>query len=268
MGHQRLGDIPKTQRWNAVVETVTGGGGASGVTVGQAVDVPEVAAVTLVAADAGLNAAVNDEGLRYTFYLLAQFVLAAREDDWQAGLAEQGIRLSPDSSLFDFTSEVHKAVDEHVSRHGRATTISEMAQQAAGEAIASLAGPTSVTLFGTGSEELQRSLRQLSTKAGFAKLGQRFFGCFMARFLNFYLSRVTASQVGSNRLPDTADLSTFDEALRTHCQQSARIVHDFCGEWYSKTEFQKGIDLASTSGFMAVAVRKLQDELRNQREAS
>jgi hypothetical protein len=268
MGHQRLGDIPKTQRWNTVVEMVTGGGGASSGAVGIAIDVPQVAAEALVAAEAGLDATVNDYGLRFTFYLLTQIVLSAREMDWQAGLAEQGIKLAPDSSLFDLTSEVQRTIDERVCRHGRATTISEMAQQAAGEAIASLAGPAAVTLFGSGREELQEAIRQLSTKAGFAKLGQKFFGCFMARFLNFYLSRLTASQVGGSRLPDMANLSEFNEVLRTHCHQSARIVHDFCGEWYAKTEFQKGIDLNNTSGFMAVVVRKLQAELRKQREAS
>src|SRR5439155_20187418 len=106
----------------------------------------------------------------------------------------------------------------------------------------------------------------LSTKVGFARLGQRFFGCFMMRFLNFYVSRITASQVGGERLQQLGDLTQFNDALRTHCQQSARIVHDFCGEWYSKTEFQQGIDLNNTSGFMAVALRKLQAELKRQRE--
>jgi hypothetical protein len=43
-------------------------------------------------------------------------------------------------------------------------------------------------------------------------------------------------------------------------------VQDFCGDWYSKTEFQHGIDLQNTSGFMAVALKKLQAELQKQRE--
>ncbi len=268
MGHQRLGTIPKTKPWNAVVKKVTGGGGASTATVSPTTDVPKIAALTLRAAEVGLNEAVNDEGLRFTFYQLTQIVLAAREDDWQAGLAEQDLHLSPKASLFDLTSEVQRTIDEHVRRHGRATAISEMAQQAAGEAIASLAAPRTTTLFERDRGVLQDALRELSTKAGFAKLGQRFFGCFMARYLNFYLSRISAGQVGGKRLADCGDLSAFNEALGAHCQQSAAIVRDFCGEWYSKTEFQRGIDLTNTSGFMAVAVRKLQAELRAQREAS
>ena len=47
--------------------------------------------------------------------------------------------------------------------------------------------------------------------------------------------------------------------------KAARIVHDFCGEWYSKTEFREGIDLENTSRFLAVALRKLQAELGKQR---
>jgi hypothetical protein len=87
----------------------------------------------------------------------------------------------------------------------------------------------------------------------------------MARFLNFYLSRVTAAGLGSPRLRDVGDIALFNEALRLHCDQSARIVRDFCGEWYSKTTYQEGIDLERTSRFLAVVWRKLRDELEQQR---
>src|SRR5262249_17631354 len=156
-----------------------------------------------------------------------------------------------------FTSEFQKVVDNYLLSHGSPTDVSEMAQQAAGQAITQLAGPDATTLFGTGTAELQAALRKLSTKAGFANLGQHFFSRFMSQFLNFYLSRVSASQLGTPRLAHIGDLSNFNRALDHHCDQSARIVHDFCGEWYSKTEFQQGIDLENTSRFMAVALKKL-----------
>lgn len=268
MGHQRLGDIPKTQRWNAVVATVAagGGGGGAGGLAGLAQSVGDIADRTLEAAEAGLERAIDDAGLRYTFYLLTQIVLAARETDWRAELRQVGIDIDESASLFDFTDAVQEAIETHVRGHGGSTDISEMAQQSAGQALTELAGPDAVMLFGSGSAEAQDAVRKLSTKAGFARLGQRFFGCFTARFLNFYLSRITAGEVGKPSLDHTGDLSRFNEVLLIHCNQSARIVHDFCGEWYSKTEFQKGISLENTSGFMAVAVRKLQAELRRQEE--
>jgi hypothetical protein len=41
-------------------------------------------------------------------------------------------------------------------------------------------------------------------------------------------------------------------------------VRDFCGEWYSKTEYLQGINLENTSGFIAVAIKKLRAEIKQQ----
>lgn len=266
MGHQRLGDVPRTQKWANVVAKVAGDGQGPQSGAHSAEAIEEIAAETLTAAEGGLLKSISDPGLRYTFYLLTQIVLAAREPNWQGSLADLGLHVSGDSTLYDLISEVQYAIDDHLSSRGGPTDISEMAQKAAGEAIARLAAAKANTLFGTGSDEVQDALRDLSTKAGFARLGQRFFGGFMSRFLNFYLSRVTAGQVGGPRLQQVGDLTQFNEALAAHCHQSARIVRDYCGEWYSKTQFQKGIDLDNTSGFMAVAMKKLKAELQRRRE--
>ncbi len=125
-----------------------------------------------------------------------------------------------------------------------------------------------MTLFGSGRDELRAAIRELSSKKGFSDLGQKFFGRFLACFLNFHLSRITAAQLGGERLQQVGDLSLFNEVLRSHCEQSARIVRDFCGEWYSKTEFHEGINLDNTSRFMAVALKKIQAELKRQKAES
>jgi hypothetical protein len=222
-----------------------------------------VAGRTLDAAEAGLNKAVDEQGLRYAFYLLSQLALSAREEDWPQALRKIGIELSENSSVFDLTLELQNAMDNHISKYSRPNDISEMAQLAAGEAVTFLAASESVTLFGSGREELQRAIRLLSTKKGFSELGQVFFGRFISRFLNFYLSRLTA-----DKLIHAGDVSSFNKALLTHCEQSARVVRDFCGEWFSKTEYLEGINLDNASRFVAVAVKKLQSELRRQKAES
>jgi hypothetical protein len=265
MGHTRLGAIPKSRKWNEVVAQVAGVGLADGV-VPSAADMTGIAAKTLDAAQKGLEKAVADAGVRYTFFLLTQLALAARSPDWETALGRHGIRLAKDSTLFDFTAEVQYAIDRHLRQHpSGATDLSEMAQQAAGEAITSLAGGRTENLFGGSSADVQDAMRSLSTKKGFGELGQRFFGRFVARFLNFYLSRVTAAELGKPRLRDLGDVAHFNEALRSHCDQSARIVRDFCGAWYSKTEYEQGINPENASGFLAVAMKKLRSELEQQR---
>ena len=140
-----------------------------------------------------------------------------------------------------------------------------MAQRAAGEAVGGLLALRTAALFGADADDLRLAIRTLSTRDGFAELGRGFFGRFMGRFLNFYLTRATASDTGGRRLQQVGDLAAFDNALEAHCHQSARIVRDMCGEWYSSTEFREGINQENVARFMAVAVEKLRAELRVQR---
>lgn len=263
MGHTRLGKIPTTLKWNEVVDLVAGTGPTSG---SPEADISTITARTLDAAQGALDKSVDDPGVRYTFYLLTQIALASRKENWEAALAAHGLRIANTHTVFDFTAEVQEAIDRYVRQSPRgATDISEMAQQAAGEALLSLSTAHSQSLFGESSEDVRETLRPLSARKGFGELGQRFFGRFVGRFLNFYLSRIAAAQIGSRRIQDAGDFAQFEDYLERHCDQSARIVRDFCGAWYSKTEYEQGIDLDNTSGFLAVAMKKLRAELERQK---
>jgi hypothetical protein len=266
LGHTRLGPLPKSRSWSQVVETLTGSRLKGLFVPSSASRVNLVAAQTLKAARTTLSKASNDAGVRYTFYLLTQLALASRNPDWRVALSEHKIALSDDSSVFDLTAEVQGAIDRYVSGTAvGATDLSEMAQQAAGEALTSLLAPQTPNLFGEAdSGDLKNAVRALSTQKGFGLLGQQFFARFVARFLNFHLSRATAAGLGAPRLQNLGHIGEFNEALSTHCEQSARIVRDFCGDWYSKTEYEQGIDLANSSRFLAVAVKKLRSELQHQ----
>ena len=264
MGHTRLGNLPKSQKWQDLVRRIAGSQ-VSGNSLSAASYVEAIAAQTLEASRAGLDNAKHDSGVLYGFYLLTQVTLASRSRNWEDTLALHGIHLSNESTVFDLTSEIQAAIDRHVSRSSSgATDLSEMAQQSVGEALISLADTRTASLFEGSRDEVRNAIRTLSTKKGFGELGQRFFGRFISRFLNFYLSRATAAALGGPRLPDLAGVAEFNQALRTHCDQSARIVRDFCGEWYSKTAYQEGINPENASRFLAVAVRKLSSELEQQ----
>lgn len=271
MGHTRLGSIPKSQKWTAVIAQLAGtavpaGAVSTVIQIDIADLVAEVANRTLDAASGGLKSALDDPGLVYTFFTLTQLALASRSDDWRSRLENVGIHLDEDATIFDLTVEIQTAIDGFLLRRGHSSDFSEMAQRAAGEAVSALVGPTSTTLFGAGREELLAAVRSLSTKNGFGILGQRFFGRFMAHFLNFYLSRVTASYLGEGYLQQVGDISRFNKALREHCDQSARIVRDFCAGWYSKTEYETGISLENSARLVAVALEKLRSELQQQRK--
>jgi len=261
MGHQRLGWNPKSQKWDKVVETIVGcPRGVDPAALSQA-----LAVQSLDAAAPALGLVKDDVTFNQTFYLLTQVALASRQTDWLAGLSVIGVPLSESSSVFDLASQLTVAIDDYVSETGHRSDIGEMAIHAATDAILSVASERDASLFGDSGDELRATVHSMSTVKGFSDLGQRFFGRFMARFLNFYLSRATAGYVGTGGLRNVTDVSRLNDSLQRHCEESARIVRTFCGEWYSKTEFQKGITPANTSGFIAVAVEKLRSEMSLQR---
>ena len=267
MGHTRLGKIPTSRKWRTVVATVSSSSGSTGgVSPTLAGEVRSISQQALDAAEAGLKQAIDDDGLNYTFYLLTQVALAARDASLEARLQQHGISPDSDLTLFDLVSQFQSSVDDYIFEQDCQTDISEMAQQAAGEALTELANPRSTTLFGENEESVRAALRGFSTKNGFGQLGQKFFGLFMARFLNFYVSRITAAHMGNEKLQQLGDLAEFNKELRRHCHESALIVRDFAGEWYSKTEYMRGIDQENTSGFLATALKKLQAELLRQKE--
>lgn len=68
MGHTRLGELPKGQRWKAVVAAMARLDDSPNDLLTD--DVELIAQKTLDAAQAGLEKATEDEGLRYTFFLL------------------------------------------------------------------------------------------------------------------------------------------------------------------------------------------------------
>ena len=139
LGHTRLGPLPKSRSWNQVVETLTGTRLTGFPVSSSASRVNLIAAQTLKAARNTLAKASQDAGVRYTFYLLTQLAWASRQSDWRAALNEHGIVLRDQTSVFDLTAEVQGAIDRYVSGTAVGTTdISEMAQQAAGEALTSL----------------------------------------------------------------------------------------------------------------------------------
>lgn len=295
MGHIRLGAIPKSRAWNEVVSTLaksaqdaqsaaatqwqppsniayrTGSSAAGGGISASRASIPgevvsKIASQALAASENALSNAANDVGFRFSFYLLTQIALASRRPDWYEYLNRVGIKLTSESTAFDLTSEFQEVVDRHIYAKGRPTDVSEMAQKAAGQVLCGRVGARAETLFGNSGPELQNAVRAFSTKSGFADIGRRFFSFFLTRFLNFYLSRITATQLGTGSLRELGDITEFNSALERHCYESAAILPDFLGEWYSKTEYMQGIDLNAAGSAAAFALKKLQEELARQRQ--
>jgi hypothetical protein len=252
MGHTRLGDLPKTRRWIQVAALFD-----------EQADPQTIASETLAAAETGFLKATQDSGFKYAFWLLTQITLAARKDNFSQQLSKIGLDVPEEAGLFDVTGAFTKHIDTHLTKTRARTDISEMGQLAAVEALTEKCAERSRGLFGTSPENVQQSIKELSTKKNFALLARDFFSRFTYRYLNYFLSRETSKHVGLNKRFEDIDAHTaFNEALAVHCKQTAVIVQDFAGGWYSKTVYETGITPQDAESFTAIALKKLLSELK------
>lgn len=248
--------MPDTRPWRKVVAVLAEGG-----------DAGAIAIVTSQAAQLGLDLADTDEGLKHSFWLLSQVVLAARQADFRSALKDAGVSVPTNPSALNIVAGFTDAVDRHLRKTHSRTDIGEMAQMAAAEAITSTLSGKLASLFGTTSVEVQQAVRDCSTKAGFANLAHDFFARFTQRFLTYHLSRELANHVGEGqRFASPAEHTEFNDQLGVHCGQAALIVKQFAGDWYSKTNFEGGITPRKAKNFLHVALDKLRRELKVREE--
>lgn len=253
MGHVRLGNLPRTRKWRDVVALIQGGAGTV-----------QLANATITAAEQGLRLASEDKGLVETIWLLTQIPLAARTQDFSGALRKAGLNVSDSPSLMDVVGSLSDAIDSRLSNNGGRTDLGEMAQMAAAETISKEIGGRTQSLFGTTAADVQSAFSQLATSKQFSSFARQFFARLTNKCLDYFLSRAMAHHVGDGkRFATLAQQSEFSKALETHCREASKIVEDFSGGWFSKTNWeQKGIPRDNAAGFAHVAMKKIVAELK------
>jgi hypothetical protein len=259
MGHTRLGKIPTTRRWREVVEIFASARQPSELSA-QTNEISQLATSTVRASSEALRAGIKDGGLAFVFYFLTQIALATRRPEPRQALEALGLRLPSDPTNLDLTVEIHRIIDDHFKTVGQKSDVGEMAQLAIGETLANFFRSRPRDLFAASDSQLFSDLQQLGTQRTFGEISRRFFSNFMSRMLGFYLSKFVLPG-GTQRLVNgVADLTKFNEALKQHTYQRAAIIHQFSEKWFSKTEFERGIDPQNARRFVSYACKKLQLE--------
>jgi hypothetical protein len=254
MGHIRLGDLPRTRRWQEVVALIAGGAQAD-----------QVANAAVRAAERVLGRAFQDDGLVEALWLLLRLPLAARSGGLTAALRGLALDVPDPPGLMDVLAAITAAVDARLGNNRGRTDLGEMAQMAVVETFVEVVGPRVQGLFDAGVEGLRRAFADLATTAQVSHLGRRYFARLMFRFLDFYLSRALPDQVGEGRrFNSLRQVELFYRALEAHCGEAARVVEAFSGEWFSLHRYQAGGDITRdlAARFGHGALRKLTDELK------
>ncbi|MCK9502389.1 MAG: hypothetical protein M0Q52_11220 [Lascolabacillus sp.] len=253
MGHIRLGNLPRTQKWQQVVALIEGGAGTA-----------QIANATITAAEQGFKLAAADKGLVETIWLLTQLPLAARSDNFGQALQSAGLEVSDAPGLMEVVGAFSDAIDKKLTNNGGRTDLGEMAQMAASETITQIIGSRTQSLFGTNSDDVKNAFSKLATNRQFSIFARDFFARLTNRCLDYFVSKAVSHHVGEGkRFRTLAQQGEFTKALGTHSREASKIIEEFSGGWFSKTNWEKkGISRKDAAGFAHVAIKKIVAELK------
>ena len=258
MGHERVGLLPKTERWRALVASIANVTGES--------DVADLAARTTELLQSQLRDVQTDAGVQAAFHYLVLLGFAARDPETaQGGLKSYGINVSESPSTLDLV----RALRDWVAGHGENSDNSELATRAAGDAICGWFEENR-----TGPGELFQKYENAfaiwhgaASGSGFCELARKFFARFTERYLNYYLEREASAVARSWESRDALERNLQDhvDRISRHAFETAKITQSFAAGWFNKRRDEGSVTGEEVEGFLRLAFGKIRDELLRER---
>lgn len=250
-----MGRLPASRKWQQVVQYLAD----------PEVDLGRLAEAVSVAAEDSRAGAAKDPGFVEAFWLLIMIPQAAREHDVAKALRELGLIVPPDPSITDIVAGLEAAVEKAQRRSpAEATDFGVMAKHAAVAALHSVVQDRLPALWQASAEDVRTTIASLSSPERFADMAQRFFSRLIDHNIQYFLTRETPKHIGpGKRARSVSDLSTFDRAMRRHCDESSVITRAFARDWLGNNAYHLGkkISRNEVARFGFVAFEKLRREL-------
>jgi hypothetical protein len=254
--------LPASKQWREIVAYLSSND----------MDVARLAKAVFEASERSLLRVLKDKGFQEALWLLIMIPQAARRRDFAQALADIGLTVVPQPTLADIVVAYGDAVQRARSTApAHASDLGEMASDAAISALASLFDSKVPALWTPLSEDIRTTLASFSVPDRFADLAHRFFSALLDRNLHYYVDRALPSHISpAGAVQSVGDLASFDQAVRSHCDEAPEILHTFARDWIAKKMFvqKTGISRKAVRGFAHVSLQKLTKELGIRGEAA
>jgi len=250
MGHERVGHLPKTQRWREIVANIVPAATANE-------QIARLTADTIEKVKDRYTNIYNDQGVKAAF----QFLLALSVSHKNP---KETISFNVSLNDAPSTLQIVKALGDWMRPRIESHEYATLARKAAADTIAHWTREHSKQrdLFGTESNP-SRVWASAGSSAGFCQVTRIFFSNFTKRYLRYFLEREASAELST-----VAERRQFNERLVRHVDEVsqhafeiAKITQSFAAGWYAKHAEQHLPSDKEIGGFLAVAFGKMQEEL-------
>ncbi len=254
MGHERVGTLPKTERWKSIVRSIGdyADGGNS---------IVEIAAQTTKNVRRRFQNIDQDGGVFAAFKFIILIAHCAKSDAAFEKLAAEGIDLPKDFNLYDLAY----VIQEFISKNSESKEYSAFAIQSIIETVSewSKAHKTDqVNLFESNENSLEL-WQQASNGSGFCEISRLFFSKFTERYLKYFLEREAATKINNlfDRTQFNRNLEVHVDKISKHAFETSKITQSFAAGWFNKYAKEKLPTDKRIQGFLSFAFQKINSEL-------
>ncbi|MVT09515.1 hypothetical protein [Chitinophaga tropicalis] len=254
MGHERIGTLPKSERWRGIVNSISNYAHTDNTIV-------DIAAQTTKNVRYRFQNIEDDGGVFAAFKYVLTLAFAAKSEDAFAKLAQQGIELPKDFSLYDLAL----SIQSYVAQNAESKEYSAFATQSMLETIGQWAkhNETSQTVLFDSNDKGLELWQKAANGAGFCELSRLFFAKFTERYLKYFLEREAAASINSlyERTQFNKNLEQHVERISKHAFETSKIVQSFAAAWFNKEVKAKLPTDRKIQGFLSFAFKKINSEL-------
>lgn len=253
MGHERIGFLPKTEKWRNIVE-------ALGNFSNNKITINDISARTLENVRSRLLEVEKDESFLGVF----QFMV-----DFSKSFANKKIKSDLKKSLTSYDAFYLAKYLRDLSRtFNGSAEYREMAFFSAVDAF-NIFYHSNITkqedLFKPITEP-EEVWTKLGSGSGFCELSRLFFAKFTEKYLNYFLERSASSEIYDldNRERFRLELERHLDKISHHAFETAKITQSFAAGWYNKHLQDVEVDYGSLKSFVRMALGKIREELRRE----
>ena len=252
MGHERVGTLPRSQRWERVVADM------AALAEGPNLQAADIARTTLDNVRARYSHIHSDAGVQAAFH----FLVALATDRFRRDSARDvlGISLDDDPSPVRLAARLNTWIADNADN----AEYAELARRAGGDAILrwTRLRTTQPSLF-SGPPSARETWDSAATAGGFCTVSRLFFAAFTDRYLRYFLDRASSAAIDDPQVRDSfsQSLRTHVETVSRHAYETAEIMQSFAAGWFAKYVRDTDPPKEEIQRFLRRSFGKLQEEL-------
>lgn len=253
MGHDRIGFVPRTVRWQRVLSDI------NGYSVG-AVDAGTIGKRVFENIRNRLENIAEDKGVNAAFTFLVAMAYSAKQEAQEGEWMNRGIQLPLDPTEFQVAKQISKSVE----RNFESKEYGEIAKASAIDTISTWYKKYKVEgedIFGA-RKTAKEIWQEASDGSGFCELSRIFFSKFTERYLSYFIEREAGAHLGDwDQLGNLRrDLAANIDTLSKYAFETAKITQSFAAGWYNKNTKEGLPSSRQIRGFLLLAFDKLREE--------